>query len=209
VRKLVSVDRENEATRVVAEWHLTDGNSIGHEQRYRAIDGGIAVEERVVIPDALDDLARVGTVLELVPGLETVEWFGTGPHETYPDRKRGGRVGRWRSTVSRQHVPYVRPQENGGHADVRWIELRADGGGGVRLAFGRPLQVSATHFRSEDLATARHEPELMPRAETIVQLDAAHRGLGTASCGPDTLPQYRVGPGEYRWSWTLTDLQAG
>ena len=31
--------------------------------------------------------------------------------------------------------------------------------------------------------------------ETVVHLDAAHRGLGTASCGPDTLPEYLVGPG--------------
>jgi beta-galactosidase len=104
-------------------------------------------------------------------------------------------------------VAYVRPQENGGHADVRWIELRGGDGSGARLTFDRPLQVSATHFRAEDLAAARHEPELTPRAETIVHFDAAHRGLGTASCGPDTLPKYRVGPGEYRWTWTLTALE--
>ena len=37
-------------------------------------------------------------------------------------------------------------------------------------------------------------------------LDAAHRGLGTASCGPDTLPEYLVGPGTYRWAWTIEPL---
>ena len=57
------------------------------------------------------------------PGLEQVAWFGTGPHETYPDRRRSGLVGRWQSTVTEQHVPYIRPQESGGHADVRWLEL--------------------------------------------------------------------------------------
>jgi beta-galactosidase len=41
------------------------------------------------------------------------------------------------------------------------------------------------------------------RPAAVVHLDAAHRGLGTASCGPDTLPEYLVGPGIYRWSWTL------
>ena len=39
--------------------------------------------------------------------------------------------------------------------------------------------------------------------------DAAHRGLGTASCGPDTLPAYRLGPGVYRWSWALMPLGEG
>ena len=151
----------------------------------------------------LVDLARVGTMLEIVAGLEELEWFGSGPHETYPDRKRGGLIGRWRSTVAEQYVPYIRPQENGGHADVRWLRLSDGASRSVRIALDRPGQVSATHFRDADLSTATHDVELAPRAETIIHLDAAHRGLGTASCGPDTLPEYLVGPGSYRWRWTL------
>jgi len=48
--------------------------------------------------------------------------------------------------------------------------------------------------------------ELVPRAQTVVHFDVAHRGLGTASCGPDTLPEYRVGPGKYEWSWRIGPL---
>ncbi len=66
--------------------------------------------------------------------------------------------------------------------------------------------MSATHFRAEDLAAAKHDVELKPRPETVIHLDAAHRGLGTASCGPDTLPEYLVGPGTYEWSWTIAPL---
>ena len=69
-----------------------------------------------------------------------------------------------------------------------------------------PAQVSATHYRASDLAAATHDVELVARPETIVHLDAAHRGLGTASCGPDTLPRYIVGPGTYRWRWTIETL---
>jgi acetylornithine deacetylase len=58
-----------------------------------------------------------------------------------------------------------------------------------------------------DLAAATHDVELTPRPETIVHLDVAHRGLGTASCGPDTLPEYLVPSGTYQWSWTLTPLE--
>jgi len=72
------------------------------------------------------------------------------------------------------------------------------------LTFDRPLQVSATHHRDADLAAAGHDIDLVARPETIVHVDAAHRGLGTASCGPDTLPEYVVGPGTYEWTWTLT-----
>ena len=68
----------------------------------------------------------------------------------------------------------------------------------------RPGQVSATHVTAADLDLATHDVELRPRAETIVHLDAAHRGLGTASCGPDTLEPYVLRGGTYRWTWTLT-----
>ena len=37
----------------------------------------------------------------------------------------------------------------------------------------------------------------------VVHIDAAHRGVGTASCGPDTLPQYLVGGGTYTFGWTV------
>jgi beta-galactosidase len=206
-RRLVEIERDGDVTVVRTDHRLATGAMIRHEQRLsRLAGGGILVEERAEVPDGIDDLARVGTVLEVVPGMERVEWFGIGPVETYPDRRRGGRVGRWRSTVDEQYVPYVRPQENGGHADVRWLELRGGDGRGIRIELDRPRQVSATHFRATDLAAATHDVELMARAETVVHLDAAHRGLGTASCGPDTLPEYRVGSGSYEWSWTIREL---
>jgi beta-galactosidase len=186
---------------------LTDaGIAVPHEQQVTALaGGGIRVDEMAVIPEALADLARVGTVLEVLPGFEDITLFGRGPHETYPDRRFGGALGRWRSSVADQYVPYIRPQENGGHAEVRWLRLSDGDGRSVRIALERPGQVSATHYRAADLAAATHDVELTPRPETIVHLDAAHRGLGTASCGPDTLPEYLIGPGTYRWSWSLGD----
>jgi beta-galactosidase len=170
--------------------------------------GAIRIDEVAEIPDTLPDLARVGTVLEVAAGLDKVEWFGRGPHETYPDRRRAGRVGRWRSTLDDLHVPYVRPQESGGRANVRWISLVDATGRGLRITLDMPRQVSASRFRAEDLAAATHHGELVPRPAAVVHLDAAHRGLGTASCGPDTLPEYLVGPGTYRWAWLLEHVEA-
>ena len=207
-RTVKSVEHEAGRVVVTAEERTASGIVVDQETRYQALDGGgVLVHETVRIPADLSDLARVGIVLEVVPGLEKVEWFGRGPVETYPDRRRGAALGRWLSSVSEQFVPYIRPQENGGHADVSWLEISDGGGRGLHLGLDRPRQVSATHFRAEDLAAAAHEVELTARPETIVQLDAAHRGLGTASCGPDTLPQYLVGPGTYEWSWTIAPLR--
>ncbi len=207
-RRLVGVERRGTTTVVRSDYTTKAGISVPHEAAYTALtDGGIAVVESVELPVGLTDLARVGTVLEIVPGPETVRWFGSGPHETYPDRKRGGLVGRWESTVTEQYVPYVRPQENGGHADVRWLEVLDAAGSGLRIDLDEPRQVSVTHVRAADLAAAGHDVDVAPVPETIVHLDAAHRGLGTASCGPDTLPGYRLAPGTYRWGWTLRDLR--
>jgi beta-galactosidase len=204
-RQLVSIERlDGGGFTVRAEYRTRAGVAVRHEQTLRPVGGGtIRVDEVAEIPSKLTDLARVGTVLETVPGFEQVEWFGRGPHETYPDRLRGGRVGRFRATVADLYTPYIRPQENGGRADVRWVTLTAADGRGLRIALDRPRQVSVLHFRAADLASTTHDVDLSPRLETIVHLDAAHRGLGTSSCGPDTLPKYLVGPGTYHWSWTL------
>ncbi|MBA2382893.1 MAG: hypothetical protein H0V73_12350 [Chloroflexi bacterium] len=205
-RELVSIAEHGGATVVTANVRTRAGHVIRHEQTIRAHSGaGWTVDERVVVPAELTDIARVGIVLETIPGLEQAQWFGRGPHESYPDRRRGARVGRWQSSVADLAVPYIRPQENGGRADVRWLELRdaTGSGSGLRLAFDRPLQVSATHHSAADLAAAGHDIELVARPETIVHIDVAHRGLGTASCGPDTTAEYLVGPGSYEWSWSM------
>jgi beta-galactosidase len=207
-RRLVDVQRDGPRATIVDEVTTRIGIQVRHERVVTALEGGaIRVDEHVDIPPDLADLPRVGTVLELLPGLERLEWFGTGPHETYPDRKRSGLVGRWQTTVTDAATPYIRPQENGGRADVRWLRLVGDDGRGIRIDMDWPAQVSATHHRAADLDAATHDVELVACPETIVHLDAAHRGLGTASCGPDTLPKYLVGPGTYRWSWVLTPLE--
>ncbi|MEO8462614.1 MAG: glycoside hydrolase family 2 TIM barrel-domain containing protein [Chloroflexota bacterium] len=216
-RRDVTITAEGHEVVVKQTVVTATGHQIPHEQRLtRFASGAIHVSEAVDIPPELNDLARVGTILEFEPGFESMTWYGRGPHETYPDRRRAGTIGRWTSTVAAQHVPYVRPQENGGRADVRWLELRRDTGQDdagtaprIRVDFDSPRQVSALHFRAEDLASATHREELLPRPEVIVHLDAAHRGLGTSSCGPDTLATYIVPTGRHEWAWTIQALDPG
>jgi beta-galactosidase len=113
-------------------------------------------------------------------------------------------VGHHRASVDALFTPYLRPQESGGRHGVRSFSLSSSGGGpGLTVRLDSPRQVSVVRHRAHDLDTAAHHDELTPRACPVVHIDAAHRGLGTASCGPDTLPPYLVGAGTYRWSWTL------
>ncbi len=205
-RRLVDIDRTPGSAVVRADEVTGAGIVVRHETTYTALPGGaVRIEEMVEVPDPLDDLPRVGSVIELAAGLDRVTWFGAGPHESYPDRKLA-RIGRFESRVADQVVPYIWPQENGGHADVRWLELTDAGGVGVRITLGRPSQVSVLPYRAADLAAANHQADLRAHPSTVVHLDAAHRGVGTASCGPDTLPQYLLHAGTYRWSWVFEPI---
>jgi beta-galactosidase len=222
-RRLVDVEEQDGATVVTADVVTGGGHTVRHTQTLTPLDGGgVLVEEVAVVPDGLEDLPRVGSVFEVsgdVPA-SWVRWFGGGPFESYPDRQAAAVVGLHASPLEDLFTPYIRPQESGGRSGVRWFALgdgdalppsedSAPGGRmwrwqpSLRVHLDEPRQVSITRYRADDLATATHSDQLVPRPEVVVHVDAAHRGLGTASCGPDTLPPYLLGAGEYRWSYVL------
>jgi beta-galactosidase len=166
----------------------------------------VTYHHRVTVPDALVDLARVGVRFALPGRFSQLRWFGRGPHENYPDRQSSAMLGIWEGLSDQP--PYLVPQEFGLRTDTRWLECIDPHGQRVRVDVLVPqrLHVSATHFTAEDLFAAANVADLVPRDELIVHLDVAHRGLGTASCGPDVLPQYRLDAGEYTFAYRLTLL---
>jgi beta-galactosidase len=200
-----TITETSKSYKVVSEWKTSTGFKIKQVQLVTPVKDGYTVKETITVPKQLEDLARVGINFEIDGALSNYTYFGTGSNETYPDRKIG-RVHKWESTVADQYVPYVRPQENGGHAGVRWFALTDASGQGIRIDLDKPRQVSATPFRATQLADATHDVELVATGNTIVHIDAAHRGVGTASCGPDTLPGYLVSGGTYSFSWTVRSI---
>ena len=193
------------AIKIANTWQTSTGVSFKHTQLITPVVGGFTVKESVTIPKAFDDLARVGTLFELDGSLSDLVYFGTGSHESYPDRKIG-RIARYVSTVAAQYIPYVRPQENGGHAAVRWFEVTNAAGNGLRFVMSKPAQVSVTPNRDAELADATHDVDVEACGNTVVHIDTAHRGVGTASCGPDTLAKYIIKTGVHSWEWTVTQI---
>jgi beta-galactosidase len=179
---------------------------IDHRQVVMLVDGSLVFDEELRIPESLDDLPRVGITFTTRPGLEHLTWVGLGPHESYPDRRTGARFGRWTSTVADQYVPYLVPQEHGAHQDTRRFTLTDADGHGLAVSAEEPFSFSASHFSADDLHRAETTADLDPRDEVVVHVDVGLRGVGTGACGPDTLPEYRVGGGTYRWRWTLTPI---
>jgi len=204
-RTACTVSETQSRITVTNTWQTGAGFTIKQVQVITPVADGFKVKESIALPKHLDDVARVGINFELDGSLSDLTWFGSGPHETYPDRKIA-RVHRYVSTVAAQYVPYVRPQENGGHSLVRWFELTNANGHGVRIQLNRPHQVSVTPNRAIDLADATHDVEVKACGNTVVNIDALHRGVGTASCGPDTLNTYIIKPGIHTFEWAVTSL---
>ena len=129
-------------------------------------------------------LLRLGFELDLPHRFRTITWFGPGPVESYPDRVRGLLVDRWSSSVDDQLFPYARPQESGNHTDVRWLALGDEQGGGLVVLGDPRFDGAALPVGARALTDADHLHEITWPHHTVLRIDAAHSGLGTASCGP-------------------------
>ncbi|GCE45351.1 beta-galactosidase/evolved beta-galactosidase subunit alpha [Thermosporothrix hazakensis] len=141
---------------------------------------------------APESLPRLGLSLGLVKELNDVTWYGRGPGESYIDTKLANRVGVYRKSVDELFTHYERPQENGNRTDVRWLALTDTRGVGL-FASGTPqLDFSAHYYTAQDLERVPHDCYLEKRDEVILHLDYAQHGIGSASCGPEAWPQYRL-----------------
>jgi beta-galactosidase len=165
-------------------------------------DGTMDVDNVFECDRWLPTLPRLGVTMTLPSGFEDLSWYGRGPHENYRDRNRAAMIGIHAGTVTGQYVPYILPQEHGNHTDVRWVTVRNDTLC-LRATARGAMEFSCSHFTPADLFSSTHTYDLKPRAETFLNLDCLHSGVGTGSCGPGTLPQYQVHPGRYEWSYTL------
>ncbi|MFD2083347.1 beta-galactosidase [Actinopolymorpha cephalotaxi] len=184
---------------------------IVHEARWEIrADGSVTASHHVEVGAGLPDLPRVGVLATVPAGFEQVEWFGRGPHESYVDRKAGTAVGRWSGTVDEQYVPYILPQEHGNKTDVRWLALRRADGAGLLVSAPTPVEAGVSHYSAQTLGTARHTVDLVRDEVTYLTVDVRQRGLGGASCGPDTLEVYHVPSGtSYDLAYRLVPLRAG
>ncbi len=175
-----------------------------HSVQIRAlVNGGVERTDHFVIPDAWDDIPRVGLVFDVDPSLSMLRWLGLGPDETYPDRKSAAVLSLHTSTIADQYHPFVVPQEHGAHADTHWFDLTNDSGEGIRVEADRPFSFSARRHSDEALTDAKTLAELVEADVVEVHIDLAVRGLGTGACGPDAAPQHRVGPGTYELTWRV------
>ncbi len=157
-------------------------------------DGSLRVQTRFTpMRDDLPYLPRLGLRFPLDERYEALRWYGCGPQESYPDRREGARLGRYEGTIAEQHVPYLRPQENGAKEGCREATLLDKYGLGFRVTMeGEPFSLNVHDYSDEELTRARHEHELRRGDAPTLHVDLAQGGLGSNSCGPEPLEKYRL-----------------
>lgn len=166
----------------------------------------LAFELDVTVPEKAVTLPRLGVQFCMPAGTERLSYFGCGPTETYRDKRQAGLVGIYSCNVSEHFEHYVRPQENMAHTETHWVKITDAAGHGlvVTPAGDTPdLSFNCSHFTPEQLTATRHDYELEPLAETVVNIDYMQAGIGTNSCGPTLAEEWRLTSGHYAFAMRL------
>ena len=168
------------------------------------IDADIAVTK----DDEFPDLPRFGVRMFLDKKLSAVRYFGMGPQESYCDKHQAASHGLYRADVGDLHEDYIRPQENGSHYDCEYVELNNSRYGIVASA-EKAFSFNASYYTQEELEKKTHNYELTESDSVVFCVDYALNGIGSNSCGPVVLDQYRFDDVLFWFQFTLIPYVKG
>ena len=168
------------------------------------IDADIAVTK----DDEFPDLPRFGVRMFLDKKLSAVRYFGMGPQESYCDKHQAASHGLYQANVDDLHEDYIRPQENGSHYDCEYVELN-NSRYGIVVSAENAFSFNASYYTQEELEKKTHNYELIESDSVVFCVDYALNGIGSNSCGPVVLEQYRFDDVLFRFQFTLIPYVKG
>ncbi len=168
------------------------------------IDADIAVTK----DDEFPDLPRFGVRIFLDKKLSAVRYFGMGPQESYCDKHQAASHGLYHANVDDLHEDYIRPQENGSHYDCEYVELN-NSRYGIVVSAENAFSFNASYYTQEELEKKTHNYELTESDSVVFCVDYALNGIGSNSCGPVVLDQYRFDDVLFRFQFTLIPYVKG
>ena len=168
------------------------------------IDADIAVTK----DDEFPDLPRFGVRMFLDKKLSAARYFGMGPQESYCDKHQAASHGLYQANVDDLHEDYIRPQENGSHYDCEYVELN-NSRYGIVVSAENAFSFNASYYTQEELQEKTHNYELIESDSVVFCVDYALNGIGSNSCGPVVLEQYRFDDVLFRFQFTLIPYVKG
>ena len=154
------------------------------------------------------DLPRFGVRMFLDKKLSAARYFGMGPQESYCDKHQAASHGLYQANVDDLHEDYIRPQENGSHYDCEYVELN-NSRYGIVVSAENAFSFNASYYTQEELEKKTHNYELTESDSVVFCVDYALNGIGSNSCGPVVLDQYRFDDVLFRFRFTLIPYVKG
>ncbi len=167
---------------------------------------GVTVHTDATVTPGRPFLPRLGYQFQMPADCEHLAYFGRGPVESYRDKCHASRIGCFHTTVTEHFEHYVRPQENMAHAETRWLTVANASGFGLlatNTADTASFSFNCAHFTPMQLTHTAHDYELVPLADTVVNIDYAHSGIGSNSCGPALDEALQLNAEHYTFAFRL------
>ena len=152
-------------------------------------------------------MPKFGMRMRIPADYTQIRYYGRGPWENYPDRKRSAFLGIYEMPLSEYETEYIHPQDNGNRCDIRWFEISSAGKAEkLRIDGNQPLCIRAWDYGEEDLEGVRHPNEIVRGRFVNLNIDANIHGVGgTDTWGKRTLPQYTIdGNKPHHYSFVLS-----
>ena len=161
---------------------------------YTVINDHSILVEMDYLPTTQDRpvMPKFGMRMRIPADYTQIRYYGRGPWENYPDRKRSAFLGTYEMPLSEYETEYIHPQDNGNRCDIRWFEI-SDNAKKLRIEGLQPLCIRAWDYGEEDLEGAHHPNDIQRRRFVNLNIDQNIHGVGgTDTWGKRTLPQYTI-----------------
>lgn len=155
--------------------------------------------------DTIPLMPKFGMRMRVPENYNTINWYGRGPYENYPDRKTGSLIGIYSAEIQHFVTPYPAPQDNANRCDVRWFTMSTQNNGLVKVTGLQPLCFRAWPYTEDDLENARHNYQLPTRNFINLNIDLNIHGVGgDDTWGAKTMEKY-TNPGNkpYQYGFVL------
>lgn len=190
--KNVDIVREGNLVSVKFDMNLPTINS-NYTLNYQLNGMGKLQVEATYTPlcDTIPLIPKFGMRVRIPETFNTIDWYGRGPYENYPDRKTASLIGLYQAELENFVVPYPAPQDNANRCDVRWLTLTTQNNESFKITGLQPINFRAWPYTEDDLENTRHDYQLPKRDFINLNIDLNIHGVGgDDTWGAKTMEKY-------------------